>query len=337
MKLTLVIILNGLFSILFFLNCLAQVKPVPISGCTKIFGPIGPEDFALDDETNVLFVSSHDRKNFDSIGSIYSMKLTDKIPKLVKLEIEYPKNFRPHGVSIAKTNQGKKFYVISHRREENIPHSVEVFKIEKETLVHEKTIQDKSFTNPNDLFVFSDGRILVSNDNGTSIQFLQFLNLAFLRKTARLTLYKDGKWKELEPAHVLGNGVHVLLQDNKEIVYLADTYTGKIFVYELKNDSLEFLRKIELDSGPDNFTVDENGDLIVAAHKSLFRFLKHQGNKDSFSPSQIFKIKKDYSFEEIYANSGEEISASSTGLIYKNNLYITQVFEPFLLSCPLVK
>jgi hypothetical protein len=67
------------------------------------------------------------------------------------------------------------------------------------------------------------------------------------------------------------------------------------------------------------------------------RFMAHAGNKEKTSPTQIFRILADGTTKEIYANDGEEISAASTGLSYKNKLFISQVFEPFILSCTLDK
>ena len=38
-------------------------------------------------------------------------------------------------------------------------------------------------------------------------------------------------------------------------------------------------------------------------------------------------------YETIFADAGATISAASTALIYNNRLYISQVFDPFILVC----
>ena len=322
-----------------FLNCLAQVRPIPLTNCYRIVGAPGPEDFALDSETGILYVSSHNRRNLEDIGFIYTVNLNDKTPSLKKLELEYPKNFHPHGLHFTKTSDGKKLYVISHTKRKEDPHTLEIFHIRKEIVQLEKTIYDPSFSHPNDLYVFEDGRILVSNDMVASSKFTEFLLLFFRIKTGNLAYFDKNNWLVLQPRLVFSNGIHVKKEDGKEMIYLADTVDESILKLELNTKnampSVSLVKKIPLDTGPDNFTEDENGTLIFASHKSGIRFLRHASDSKNLSPSQVFILKNNGTTKEVYANLGEEISGSSTALIYKNKLYISQVFEPFLLSCDL--
>ena len=327
-----------LLSLLF--NCYASVKPNPIEGCKRIQGTPGPEDIAIDRETGILYVSSHERRGALVDGKLFQINLnstTEPVPILI--DTNYPKNFRPHGISLMKKNGKSLLYVISHVDLESPVHTIEVFQMEKTKTTHIETILSQTLISPNDLHVLSDGRIFVSNDRGSGSEFRAYMDVLFGIKRSQIS-YFDGKtWKLFQDGVTLGNGILYKKVNGKEYLYRAATTPEKIYKYELiqtgTETSLKEVKVLSFDTGPDNLEEDEEGNIYFAAHKSMFRFLKHKDNADYPSPSQIFVIDKNDSTKEIYANDGTEIPSSSTGLKYKDRLYISQVFNPFILSCPL--
>ena len=75
-------------------------------------------------------------------------------------------------------------------------------------------------------------------------------------------------------------------------------------------------------------------EIWVAAHPSTFKFLRHAASKDNIAPSQIYRIdSKTNEVTNHYSNDGSELSAASTGLIIGDRIYVSQVFEDFLLTC----
>ena len=90
--------------------------------------------------------------------------------------------------------------------------------------------------------------------------------------------------------------------------------------------------KIDFNGGPDNIIKNEYG-FYTAIHPSNYLFLRHVSNPKNLSPTQVFKITNSRDTKLIYSNVGDEISAGSTGLVYKNTLFISQVFEDFVLAC----
>ena len=58
-----------------FMNCYASVKPVPIEGCKRIQGTPGPEDMAIDRETGILYISSHERRGELVDGKLFQLNL----------------------------------------------------------------------------------------------------------------------------------------------------------------------------------------------------------------------------------------------------------------------
>ena len=326
--------------IILLLNCYANVKSNPIPGCKRIQGMPGPEDMAMDRDAGILYVSSHERRGELVDGKLFQLNLnaTDE-PMPSVINTNYPKNFHPHGMSLVKINGKSLLYVISHPSMEPPTHAVEVFQIEKNKITHIETIQNETLISPNDLYVATDGRIFVSNDRGAGSMFRAYIDALFGIKRSKISYFDGKKWKLFEDAVTFGNGILLKKIGNKEYIYRAATTPEQIYKYEIIQNGIETelkeVKVFDLKEGPDNLEEDEEGNIYFAAHKSMFRFLNHKDNSNYPSPSQIFVMDKNETVKEIYANDGTEIPSSSTGLRYKNRLYISQVFNPYLLSCPL--
>ncbi len=334
----------SLFLIGFFtINCFSHVDPKGSGNCEKLPGTPGPEDFAIDRESGILYISSHERREKDKTGFIFALDLKkdSKIP--LKFDTNYPEKFAPHGIFFVNLSGAKKLYVISHPKLiGGNEHTIEIFKIEKDKLLHEATLKNELLLSPNDLFVTQDGKIFVSNDVPAGSQFGQIMHVLLRLNSSPISYYNGKEWSLLNEKTAFGNGILVKKENGKDYLYRSSHVYESILKYELNFSNsgipqLKLVKKIELGSGPDNLEEEDNGNLLVAAHKSNMRFMSHAGNKEKTSPSQIFRIFPDGSTKEIYANDGEEISAASTAISYKGKLFISQVFEPFILSCPVTE
>ena len=83
--------------------------------------------------------------------------------------------------------------------------------------------------------------------------------------------------------------------------------------------------------GADNISVCGE-HLIIAYHPKPFKFLLHS-LLGMNSPSAVMQYNlKDGVYQRIYYDSGRTISGSSTALIYKDSLYISQVFGNYLMK-----
>ncbi|WP_411824372.1 arylesterase [Leptospira sp. 'Mane'] len=328
----------------FMISCSAQVQKKPIEGCSRITGVAGPEDIELvtaNGKPNII-ISSHNRRTMESIGGLFLLDPNAGVkPENVTLiKTNYPENFRPHGISYAKVKGKDTLAVISHTLREVSPHVVEIFEHDGKNWIHKKTLEDESLTSPNDLFLTESGEIFVSNDHGSPGKKRQLWDNLIRSERADIAYYDGNKFYSLDKPVLLGNGILIRKEAGVEKLYRSVFWEHSLFVYEIQRDekgfpNLKYLKKIFLGSGPDNILQDGKGDLWVAGHISTWRFLKHASNRENISPSQIFRIDgKTNEVFEVYANEGEEISASSTGLPFQNRLYISQVFEDFILSCP---
>jgi len=338
------ILLLSLFLLGYFsINCFSHVDPKGPRNCEKISGTPGPEDLAIDRESGILYISSHERREKNKTGFLYTLDLKkdSKIP--LKIETNYPYKFAPHGIFFANVSGVKKLYVISHPKLiGGSEHTIEIFKIEKDKLSFEATLKNELLLSPNDLFVTQDGKIFVSNDVPAGVGFGQIVHVLLRLNSSPISYYNGKDWSLLNEKTAFGNGILIKKENGKDYLYRSSHVYESVLKYELSYPNngapeLKLIKKIELGSGPDNLEDEENGNILVAGHKSNMRFMAHAGNKEKTSPTQIFRIFADGTTKEIYANDGEEISAASTGLSFKNKLFISQVFEPFILSCTLDK
>ena len=325
----------------FSINCFSHVDPKGPRNCEKISGTPGPEDLAIDRESGILYISSHERREKNKTGFLYTLdiKKDSKIP--LKIETNYPDKFAPHGIFLANVSGVKKLYVISHPKLiGGSEHTIEIFKIEKDKLIFEATLKNELLLSPNDLFVTQDGKIFVSNDVPAGMGLGQIFHVLLRLNSSPISYYNGKDWSLLNEKTAFGNGILIKKENGKDYLYRSSHVYESVLKYELSYPNtgapeLKPVKKIELGSGPDNLEEEEIGSILVATHKSNMRFMGHAGNKEKTSPTQIFRIFADGTTKEIYANDGEEISAASTGLSYKNKLFISQVFDPFILSCNL--
>jgi hypothetical protein len=66
------------------------------------------------------------------------------------------------------------------------------------------------------------------------------------------------------------------------------------------------------------------------------KFLKHFKDEDKPSPCAVYSIDiNTHVLDTMYLDNGTVLSTASTGLVYNGNLYVSQVFNPFILEIPL--
>jgi len=305
----------------------------------------GPEDFAYIESENILVVSSHDRRNSESDGKLFWIDLT--LPPEEQagnpIDIEYPEGFKPHGVSYIPTNSGGKLYVISHPNPDEGLHTVEVFdmtgKGNRREWSHVETLQSELYTSPNDLVALPDGTVFVSNDSGKGGNTIKKIKALFKIKNGDIIYYDGAEYIDFGNPESYGNGITYFKDDGAEYLYRAALMDKSVKKYEIvrtdgKITELKYLSKVELGTMPDNLEIEPDGTIYVACHFDSFTFLKHAKDGANISPTQVFRITPDGKITELYANRGQEISAGSVGRVIDGRLYIGQVFEEFLLSCP---
>ncbi|PKN88948.1 MAG: hypothetical protein CVU51_02570 [Deltaproteobacteria bacterium HGW-Deltaproteobacteria-1] len=309
--------------------------------CVKIANIPSPEDIAIDHSTGLAFISSSDwraaMKGEFHQGAIFSYNL-EGTPVLRNLTADLKIKFLPHGISFYAAPDGRKYlFVVNHPLPRNC---VEIFEIQKNSLVHRETVEGKLIISPNDITAVGPRQFYITNDHGSSSALGKKLE-DYLRMSRSNIVYYDGaKMRIVADGFSYANGIWAT-SDGKRL-YAAATTGKKFYEYERDADgNLKPYSQLDLGTGADNIDVDAKGIIRIAAHPKMITLLKYLGSKEIQSPSQIVEVFKNekggYSFKETYLNIGDELSASSVAAGYKDRLLVGAVCENHFLDCRAVK
>jgi hypothetical protein len=308
----------------------------------KISTPEGPEDMAIDTSAGFarLIVSCSPRRGSKENGSFVQMKIGKKISNPM---IMVPQDVRvyPHGIHIAIIDSSTWLYAISHEpTSDGQVDKILRFLIKGDSLIwdQENVLTDPLLKIPNDLHVLSDGSLYVTNyikNSGLSETLLTSMG----KKTGDIAYYDGtGNWSVAIDQLCYPNGIYIDEIANQLIV--ANGACQEISKYDiaaagqinLNTKQSTKQHDVDIPMG-DNLVIDQNGMLWTTNHPCGLKFLSHAGNPTKLSPSQVRKINSsDMTSEVVFQNNGELISAASTAVYYDNHLYISQVFDPFILE-----
>lgn len=310
--------------------------PIPIEDidCRKVEIAPGPEDFVLDVWSGPprLLVSSHDRRVPESSGGIYCFDIgTEATGEISRIgEPETLVAFKPHGMDIRKDGSQTLIYVILHdpygrlKREEN---AIAVYRVEPEVLRFVELLEDaECLWSPNDLSVMPSGDIYVTNDVPGS------LSMYLRSESSEIAFYdhREKAWKIVADGIAFANGILA----EKDRVYVTATLGDAVMVYPRAADgSLGTPETLVRVKGPDNL-MRYKDSLLTTAHYDDLAFLDHRKDPEKPAPSIVFRIRPElYTKDAVYVDSGRTISAASTAMIFRNKLYISQVFDPYIVIC----
>jgi len=298
----------------------------------KIITADGPEDMALDlsiDGQPRIIISCSTRKGEDRYGKIQYYDLNDESISDFKITGYNTSPMRPHGINVVTIDSINYLYVISHEwnAEEEMVDYIVKFQISNDSLFFQQKWSSKEIDfmdATNDLHVTESGSIYCTNPT----------HVGFKEVPAVVGLIRpDGTHEVIADGLAYPNGIFV----NGKDLYVATAQGNILYKYQL-NDQGTVVKGSKTEAaeitGGDNITMSGD-DLIIANHPSLVRFVLHSryGWK---SPSSVYKYNtKSGESKQIFGPSAEYINASSTGLIYEDHLYISQVFEGFILKVPL--
>ncbi len=326
------------------MSVLAGSTASAAGGCQKIHGMPGPEDITVNRAQNLLYVSSHNRRNADEEGKLFAIDLSKPNAELrpIPLNVNYPPHFKPHGISWLQVGAKQRLVVISHPLldGDDQMHTIEVFEGSGLDFAHVQTLRSPLLVSPNDVQAMPDGRIFVSNDNSAARGWQRSADNLFRRKTSRISFYDGKQWSYIGRPVAAGNGVLVKQEAGKEYLYRSAFFENAVVKYEIVQTAqgttdLQEVARMDVTYGPDNLELDEQGNMLVPLHPPVFRFTMHSASPQQKSPSQIAKINlANQQVTTLYQNDGSEISAASTAVVHGQRMILSQVFEDFLLVCP---
>lgn len=302
--------------------------------CRKIDTGPGPEDFVLDPWHGQprLLISSYERRKPAADGDIcFYVPETGKTGIMPRTgEPERLAAFKPHGVDIRRASGETYLYVILHdpyATGERLENAVGVYRVLEDRLEMVQMLEDADcLWSPNDLSVLENGDLYLTND------YRGKLDLYFRRKASEIAFYDSNteNWQIVADDLAFANGILA----EPEQVFTTTTLGNQLLAYPRNADGSlgEGQLVVELKGG-DNLT-RYGKHLIVAAHFKDFAFWKHARDSENTAPTVVMRISPETGRKKaIYVDTGEFISAASTALIHEGKIYISQVFDPFMVVC----
>jgi len=295
-------------------------------------GP-GPEDIALDTSLGFprIIISSTERRLEDSSrNGFYAYTIsTGKQIRLTIVGLPDSLQLRPHGIDVAQIGNQTFLYAVNHDSKRDL-HGILVFQLQENSLQFVNGLYNPLVTSPNDVCTDHRGGLYVSNDSGKKGSTWE--KLWALKRS--YVMHFDGTiWKQVGDKLAYANGVGVV--GNR--LYVTGTQEKTIHFYTIEPSGLTNRVDLPAIKGADNITFS-CGKLITAAHLDFIKFIGHVKKSEKKSPSMVYSVDmKTQKLDTLFLDNGNVLSASSTGLIVGDSLYVSQVFDPFIVAVPLRK
>jgi sugar lactone lactonase YvrE len=304
-------------------------------GCQAIAGIPGPEDLTLDrwSDPPRLIVSSDDRRNPANPGKLLAVCLSGgMVTELSRRGEPAGLILHPHGIDLVQARDGTlQLYVVTHPHRGEGSEAVIQYRLERDYLVFQRRYSGSHLVSPNDLAARPDGSFYVCNDSSARGGMLELI--LGLRRSSVVYFDGLGTWSVAAERLAMANSAAI----DRDRMYVSATRANRIYAFRIAEDGrLIERRDLARVRGPDNLTLDGN-TLLVAAHVNTIAFMRHARDPKKRSPSTVYAIALPSGpTTALFADDGSRISGASVALRYKGLLYLGQVFEPFLLKCPVL-
>ncbi|MGD8327005.1 MAG: hypothetical protein PVF65_08825 [Sphingomonadales bacterium] len=322
---------------------LESVAPGP---CVTLPGFLGPEDIVVDTDTGFAYITIADRhavaeENGSPKGNIARIDLRTDVPKPIYLNPRPSDSFFPHGLDFHKDENGvKRLYVVNHWADET-HHSIDSFIITDEnTLKFERSFEDPIISSPNDVTAVEPGVFFTSNDMGALSPLGEILETYLMIPWSNIVYFNGTEARKVVKGLKYGNGV--LYDSSNQRLYVAESTGQKVsaFHFDKQSKDLNLIWELDIPMSLDNLSMAPDGSLLVTGHPRIIEFLKHAKDPSLPASSEVVRItnlESTPTWETIYLNRGEEISAAPIAVEFEGRLFIGAVFDDHLLMCDLEK
>ncbi len=315
-------------------SCFQYPEPMDLPSASIPFYP-GPEDMieVNTDSSHYLLVSCSGRRDqYKAYGNIVKYDLiTGKAAELSRIDEPKDISFQPHGIDFQIVNGNPFLYVINHDDALD-EHPVIRYSLTDSSLLFNKIYHHPLLVSPNAVAALDDGSFFVCNDAGNRGSTLErILRL----KRGNIIYYNNnqGKWKVVSEDLAYPAG---LLYHHQKI-YVSAALENKVYALLWDGEIARLKKPVMEITAPDNIRKCGN-ELIVTNHLNPVRFIRHTSSPENTSPCGVYSYSlDDQQVKLLYWNSGNKISAASTSLVIDNTLYMSQIFEPYLLKVELAE
>ncbi|CAG1981710.1 unnamed protein product [Fusarium graminearum] len=204
-------------------------------------------------------------------------------------------------------------------------------------LKHVRTFADAGITTPNRVAVMDDKTFYVANDHGPHMMGWRH-HLSPILGFANINVCKPNTpCKEVSSSLKFPNGLAI----HGNTLYVPDSIRGTLTIYNiLPNKDLKKVDEIKLNYGLDNVSIDENGDLWIAAFPVGIEIYK--ANKDPYNahpPSAVLRVRKvdgEWKVDKVLEDKdGEVLPAATTALhdAKTGRIFLSSVISPWITVC----
>ncbi|MDF1572740.1 MAG: hypothetical protein P1P82_14120 [Bacteroidales bacterium] len=296
----------------------------------------GPEDMVMDfsqGTPRLLISCTARRESQEPFGEIVTYTpSTGAIDTLIRTGMPDTLFFQPHGIFLDNESNPPLLYAISHEHDEGF-HPVYSWEVGDTALVFRELITSELLHSPNALTLGTNGELYVVNDAEDRNNMMEKIFRLNRANIVRLERNENGEWKAAVAAE--GLGLPAGINRIGTTLYAGDAVNHLLHVYEIVGTELVAQAPVEGLRGNDNIRVIDQ-KLYTTGHVKPLKFVAHTQSPDKKSPVEVWEY--DPAREKItslYYTDGSTISAGSTALLLNGKLYISQVFEPFILEVDL--
>ena len=314
---------------------LRGVQPHFNGQCEVVTGIVGAEDLVIDRENRLVYISSHDRRNPQTQGSLWVMPVDDpgSAKRMILPDMDEAL-FAPHGLDLLiNENQTRSLFVIDHGSKPD--ELIRKFDISDNKLILTLTFSSPEFYSPNDIAAVGPEQFYITNDKSEKSGSLnEFLGVLFKKKSGNVVWYNGSDSKVVADGFSYANGV-AISADRKQLYVSATVDQNlRIFDRDQSTGELNQIDQIHFGSGLDNIDVAADGSLWIGSHPRLLDFSAHAKDPSKRSPSQVFKVNVEKkTVKEVYLAADGLLNASSVAASIDDLIFIGGVFDEAILVC----
>jgi len=296
----------------------------------------GVEDITISYSDNFALLSSDDRAarrdGNPHQGGLYFLNLKDPKFSPYLISGQFGSVFNPHGISLFRIDSAVyKVFVVNHV---NKIHSIEVFKLWGDSLLHIETLKDDKMISPNDVVAVNENQFYFTNDHGYTSGMGVFLENYLGLAVSNVIFFDGHDYIQMAEGIAYANGINY--DPAIKQLYVASPRGFKIKTYKVLEDfKLVNSTDILIETGVDNIEIDPDGNLWIGAHPNLLAFSAYAAGKREKAPSEVIKIirksQNDYSIEKILLDNGNLMSASSVSATFNDIVLIGNVMDNHFL------